>query len=333
VLTADVRFEGWNTESWTRFLSLWEPRAAPEREPNRPRGGIIAVHDGKRLRKLVSTRTGRLDPSRPWPLPPAELASEHGASWVLSGHLGALDEVMERFGARSQRGDDLTRQALVLVELVRDMLDEGALESWPRRLKGVPVPTVQMIERAVGSVCADGHAILLGLFQGDSLWTSFLARRRGMLFDCVIGPEELRDAMGPLSGEWRRDYRHLVGLVEDHYAPLSLGCFAEVTTFRELLHDPRPGAWSRAVTVRDVALSPVPAGIGLALGVDGARYAFDHLKAATARFGGPAGPLFARFDPLMAKMRSRLGDVVGDKDVSTSLGFDPLAVLRALLKR
>jgi hypothetical protein len=35
----------------------------------------------------------------------------------------------------------------------------------------------------------------------------------------------------------------------------------------------------------------------------------------------------------MARARKRIGTVVGDKDVARTLGFDPLAVLRALLRR
>jgi hypothetical protein len=35
----------------------------------------------------------------------------------------------------------------------------------------------------------------------------------------------------------------------------------------------------------------------------------------------------------MARARERLGSAAGDRDVSHTLGFDPLAVLRALLRR
>ena len=42
-------------------------------------------------------------------------------------------------------------------------------------------------------------------------------------------------------------------------APLGFGCYAEAETFRALLVDGRPGAWGRAVAVRDVILSPLPA--------------------------------------------------------------------------
>jgi hypothetical protein len=328
VLTADVRFEGWTTESWQRFVALWKPRATPEREASRPRGGLMIIHDGERVRKLLHTRTGRADPSVSWPTSMPELAAAHEASWALAAHLGALEEVMERFGARARRGDDLLAQSLKLAGIVREMMHEGAIEFWPRRLKGLPVPSEGVVRRALDSLCPDPHALVLGLFKGGELWTALAARRRGAAFDVIAGPEDLRFDMGLLSGDWRRDYRHLARAVEDRYATLAFGCFADVDTFRDLQVDGRPGAWGRAVAVRDVVLSPVPTAVGLALGVDGARYAFEGVRVLTSRLGG-----MGFLDPVLGRVRERLGSAAGDKDVSGTLGFDPMAVLRALLER
>ena len=168
----------------------------------------------------------------------------------------------------------------------------------------------------------------LGVFKEGELWTAFVARRTSAGFDVLAGPEEIGPRMGVLSGDWRRDYRHLARAVEERYAPLAFGCFAEVSTFRALQVDARPGAWGRAVAVRDIVLSPIPMAVGLALGVDGARYAFENLKVLTGRFA-PFGIL----DPLFGRMRARLGSAAGDKDVRHTLGFDPMAALRALLRR
>jgi hypothetical protein len=344
LLTHDVRFEGWTTEDWLRFLRLWQPRAAPEKEPTRPRGGVIVVHEEGEVLKLLHTRLGRLDPSAG--APPASqagaraialsaghpsalgpLAHAHNASWALSMRLGALDEVMERLGARVRRGDDLTAQSLLLVSIARDMIAEGHIASWPQRLRGVPVPTPQVVRRTLDALCADGRAIALGLFDAEGLWTAFVARRRGPAFDVVAGPDELRPALGLLSGDWRRDYRHLARTVEDRYAPLGFGCFAELATFRALQTDGRAGAWSRAVAVRDVVIAPMPAAVGLALGIDGARYALQGLKVLTNRIA----PL-AAIGPMLDAARSRVARTTG-KDVGALLGFDPLAALRALLQR
>jgi hypothetical protein len=328
VLTPDVRFEGFTAEDWERFLHLWKPRAPPEREVVRARGGLIIVHDGAKIRKMLHTSKGRLEPTGAWPVPLPDLAEEHGADWALSAHMGALEECMDRFGARARRGDDFLAQALTLVGIAREMLVEGAIEAWPRRLRGVPLPSDTMVRKALDAVCPDGTAVLLGMFERGELWTSFVARRKGGAFDLLAGPDELRPAMGLLSGDWRRDYRHLARAVEEKYAKVGLGCFAEVDTFRALQIDPRPGAWGRAVALRDIVFSPMPNAIGLAVGFDGARYAAHSLKALTSRIDA-----FGFLEPALRAARERVGSAAGDKDVSRLLGFDPMAILRALLKR
>jgi hypothetical protein len=62
VLSADVRFEGFTATDWVRVLSLFRPRRASgaERDPSRPRGGVVAVHAGGKIKKLVHTDAGRL---------------------------------------------------------------------------------------------------------------------------------------------------------------------------------------------------------------------------------------------------------------------------------
>jgi hypothetical protein len=344
MLTPDVRFEGWTTEDWMRFLRLWQPRATPDREPHRPRGGVIVVHDDGQVLKLLHTRHGRLDPELA--LPAAEhaearalalragqpsalghLARVHNASWALGLRLGALDEVMERFGARARRGDDLTAQSLLLVGIAREMMSEGAIATWPQRLRGVPVPSPHVVHRTLDALCPDGRAIALGLFDSGGLWTAFVARRRNGAFDVVAGPDELRPSLGLLSGDWRRDYRHLARAVEDRYAPLGFGCFAELGRFRALQTDSQPGAWSRAIAVRDVVVSPMPVAVGVAIGFDGARYAMQGLRVLTER----VAPL-AALGPMVDAARARIAKVTG-KDVRGLLGFDPLGALRALLER
>ncbi|MGA3122399.1 MAG: hypothetical protein ABSF69_16675 [Polyangiaceae bacterium] len=350
MLTPDVRFEGWTTEDWLRFLRLWQPRTTHGHERTKPRGGLVIVHEEGLVLKLLHTHHGRLDPSAATalsasgtPSDPAEaravtpranalsslpqMAQVHHASWVLSLRLGALDEVMERFGARARRGDDFTAQSVMFLGIVREMIEEGAIATWPQRLRGLPLPTATVIRRTLDALCANGRAVVLGLFDEGALWTSFVARRRGDAFDVVAGPEELRPGLGLLSGDWRRDYRHLARAVEERYAPLGFGCFAELSTFRSLQTDSRPGAWSRAVAVRDVIISPMPVAVGVAIGFDGTHYALRGLRALTGRIA----PL-AVVTPWIRAARTHVARATG-KDVTALLGFDPLAALRQLLDR
>jgi len=120
-----------------------------------------------------------------------------------------------------------------------------------------------------------------------------------------------------------------VSAVEDKYAPLALGCFGELGTLHQLQLDGRAGAWSRAVAVRDVVLSPMPLAIGVALGIDGARYAFDTIRSFTPAMPFPiSGSIL---EPALAAIRKRAANVT-DKDIAALLGFSPLEILRALRK-
>jgi hypothetical protein len=273
-----------------------------------------------------------LPPPETWPVALEALAATHKASWVVAARFGALDEVMERFGARARRHDDATTQFLSLVGILREMTVEGSIERWPRRLSGVPVPTAAMVHVALDSVCANGHAIALGMFKDGELWTSFVARRQGGLFDVIAGPDEIRGAMGVLSGDFRRDYPHLVEAVERVYAPLSLGCFGEVGTFRDLLLDGRPGAWARAVALRDIVLAPAPLAVGLAVGFDGARFAYQSVRDLASRLD-PFGFALPVLDAARRRAAGATDSVTRKKQIEDILGFDPMAALRALLRR
>ena len=62
--------------------------------------------------------------------------------------------------------------------------------------------------------------------------------------------------------------------------------------------------------------------------MDGARYAATKVAAAARRVDW-----FGLAEPLMGALKERLGEVADDKDLEGILGFSPLEVLRALLRR
>jgi hypothetical protein len=335
VFAADVRFEGFTATDWQRVLGLFRPRraGAEERDPDRPRGGVVAVHGDGRLRKLVHTQVGRLrlDDALPdWPITPQELAARHRASWAVVLEMGALESIMERFGARARRGDDLTTQVLTFLSLARDEVVAGRLQHWPARLAGMPIPGASMVRGTLDAICPPGRSMLLGLFEEGELWTSLALRRsQAGLFDWILGPDEVRRDMGLLSGDWRRDYRHLTRTVEASVGEVAFGCFAEAAAFRALEVDPTPGAWARAVAVRDVILAPVPLAMAVPLGLDAGRAALG-LARQLAEQSGVWAAIAPTVSGLGAAARSAM---FGDDASNQPAAFDFLELLRRLLAR
>ena len=75
-------------------------------------------------------------------------------------------------------------------------------------------------------------------------------------------------------------------------------------------------------------LSPLPTAIAAALGFDGARVVAENARALISRFDS-----FGLFEPAFGLLKERVGAAVGSYEVESLLGFNPLVVLRALLKR
>ncbi|MGK3997800.1 hypothetical protein [Sorangium sp. So ce1024] len=330
MLSPDVRFEGFTATDWVRVLSLFRPRrpGSEEREPGRPRGGVVAVHSAGRLRKLMHTDAGRLrvdDAQRGLPRSAEELAARHHASWAAVIEAGALETIVERFGARTRRGDDLLAQSLLLLQLAREELHAGRIDLWPARLRGVPMPSAGVVRGTQESLVGVGKTMVIGLFEGGELWTSIAMRRDARGLNLILGPDEVRKDMGLLAGDWRRDYRHLSRAIEERAGELSLGCFAEAETIRKLEVDPSPGAWARAVAVRDVILAPVPAALAIPLGIDAGRAALSALRAIADRID-PVGIVA----PAVRAVLERAGT---DSEMAAMLPFHPLELLRKLISR
>lgn len=326
-----VRFEGFTTTDWLRVVSLFRPRptSRESRDPNRPKGGIIAVHDRGRLVKVLHTNAGRLSLRNiEWPCAPEDLARKHSVAYAIVLERHVLDRIMEGFAARTRPNDDLTAQSLTLISLARDELTQGNIAAWPLRLRGVPVPKAGMVRTSFDSVCPVGRSMVLGLFERGELWTSIALHRSEEGISHIIGPEEVRDDIGLLSGDWRRDHRHLARTVGERIGPLAFGCFAEHATFRALEVDPSPGAWARASFVRDIILSPMPAPMAIPLGIDAGLAAFVAVRNVVERLDS-GGVVSGKIERLWERAAER-PELAKMEEL---LGFHPLDLLRRLLTR
>jgi len=343
VLTRDVAFEGFTHAQWVLLGQAFQRFPDPERATGdngaeqlgaapTPAGGVVAVTSGSVLRKLVSTRRGRLDVrQQPWPEALEHLANQHGARWALELTTGALEELVDRFGERIHSGQDYLTQALELIGIVRELESEHALSAWPWRVSDWPVPSEHAVARAFDMLCPDGKTMVLGVFDAGELATCLVARRRGSGIDKLVGPDELRHGMGLLSGDFRRDHRHLIQEVERAVAPVAVGCFGEMRTFRTLAGTREAGAWARAVAAQDIVVSPWMPALAVPLGLDVGRAALRELRTLASWVG--ASHLLSREGPLAQALLGLERPPWLNQDLSQFLGFDPFRLLGRLLSR
>lgn len=325
MITQDVSFEGFTATDWQRLAEVFRaPNQATEDGAAKGRGGVVAITTGNRLRKLVHTRRGRLSLADvDWPVKLAELAGRYDSSWAVELSAGALEELVERFSERVRPGQQYLEQALELLRALRELEAEGLLAMWPRRVADIPVPGTRVISTAFDMLCGEGRALALGVFRHGELYTGLVARRRGLGFERIVGPDELRSEMGLLSGDFRRDFRHFAAAAERNVGPLSVGIFGELFTFQTLARDPAPGAFALSVAARDLLVSPVSPALAVPLGLDVGRAAFAGLRGLAERFGAGAafGPMFGKAEAFVSR------------DLSALLGFDPWGALVSLFER
>ncbi|MEQ8454681.1 MAG: hypothetical protein RLO52_27085 [Sandaracinaceae bacterium] len=344
MISENLRFEGFDSRSWTNLISLFAPNVparmasdaaasdAPELEAQpdakeKADGALVVVLDDReRVLKALHTVRGRIK-GLEYPghdaLP--QLAERWRAAQVYVLREGVIEEIGERLAKRIERGEDYVSQLLVVARTIREMNEAGLLHTWPRPMASVPIPTIGMVRRALDTVLPDERAMVLVVWNGAAPWTGMALRRRGGNIDLVAGPDLIARWSGPLGGDWRRDYRVISDAVARAVAPVHLGVFTDLSTLRRLLRTFEPGAWTRAVAVRDVIVHPTPPYVAVALGADAVRAAAKE----SARWLGGIDAL-SQLAPLARYVRGRVAEVAS---VSATLGFDPLQVLALWLRR
>jgi hypothetical protein len=323
MFTPDVQVLDFSAEDWLRLPDLFRTPSPAAAALGATGGGIIAVRDGQRVVKVTSTLRGRRPPPEAGHATASALAQEHDGAFAIVLSTTALEQFGDRFARRLSRGQSFHVQVEAFVGALRELEREGEVELWPTPFAEWPIPTERAFASALDLVCADGKTLVLGAFDEGELYTALCLRRRGPAFDVVMGPDRVRRDMGLLSGDFSRDYRYLGAAVEARLGPVSVGCYAELATFRRLASEPLPGAWASAVALRDVVLTPVTAGLAVPLGVDAGRAALALAKGLLGHFG--------IFDGLRApsSLGPRLERAYGlvESDVRRYLGFDPWHVL------
>jgi hypothetical protein len=331
VISEDFRFEGFDTRDYLNLLSLFRGQEAPPPaqgatfDAAQARGMLVLVldSDGAPCAALI-TGHGPVAPSDCSGDDLAGVCERLGVARAVVLHEGAIEELTERAAQRLSFTADYAAQWLTLLAVSRELEGEGKLRFWPPRTQ-LPLPTSNMLLRALDLLLPEDHVLLIALWEGDALWTACAVHRRGHEIDRVAGPELVLDWTGPLGGDYRRDQRAIRRAVERALGTVHLGLFAQREAIEGLLRDPRPGAWARAVALREIIISPAPPYVHLAVGADAARAAGQRAR---EWLGGiDVGALFAPAALFAREHVARIGSI------TNILGFNPLQALAARLRR
>lgn len=283
MLVADFQLQGFEPADWRRLLRLLFPFGADS--PAGASHGIVAVARRDELLQLWRAHEGGLPVSGiDWPLELRTLAEKYRAPWAVSLHPTALSELSERFASRVTPKDSPQDQWVRLMVALTELVNEDAIKVWPRTLFNWPSLLAENVARsALELLCPPGKCLVLGFFDSGTLDVALAIQRGERDIEHVVGPQLLKPSMGLLSGDWLRDYPHLIRAVETDYASVAGGCFTQSATLARLLAADTPGAWSQAVAARDVVLHPISPALAVSLGIDVGRAALAGVQALTRR--------------------------------------------------
>ncbi len=332
MLSRDLRFSGFSARSWQHLVSLFDPSEGPAGEhvaaqDELAKHGTVVVTEAADGSACAAFHTDRGSIDTGSYTSRADLPQLCERQLALRGVVvrrGAIEELTERAALRVLAEDDYVSQWLALLAVARELERDGLLHFWPSRA-AIPLPSSAVVARTLDVVLPDEHSFLAVVWEGSEIWTALLLRRRGGDIDLIAGPELVSDVTGPLGGDYRRDHRTLSQAVSRAIAPVHIGLFAERERLTQLLRDPRPGAWAKAIAVRDVIIDPAPAYVHVAAGADALRAA----AASTSQWLGGLD-ILAPFEPLARIVREQ---VVHVASVTNLLGWNPLQTLAGRLRK
>jgi len=339
VISSDLLFEGFDSRTWTNLLSLFDPGldARINREPpssdaaegvpspasNRQGTLVVVVDEARRVLTAVHSGRGAIDGLEIES--PRALCKRYAATRCYVLRRGALEDAFEQLAIRMRPTDDYVSQWMTFAAIVRELREAGQFEAWPAPLAKLPIPTSTMMRRTFDLVLPEGHTFLLALWEGTNLWTAAALHREHDAIQTIAGPDAIARWVGPLGGDYMRDYRIVADAVGQSLGPLHLGVFAEAATVRRLLQSYASGEWARAIATREVIVYPTPPSMMVAIGADAAGAA---LQASSKLIGDL--PIWSMIEPLTDFIRGRVSEL---RSLGSTLGFNPLEALASWMGR
>ena len=184
-------------------------------------------------------------------------------------HTSAPQKLSDSVSASIDSDSDYLTQCHHVLKAIQKLGDDGDMRMWPNPIANLPIPKADALRGTLDSFLPEGHAAVLALFDQGQLYTAIAILRGGDALERVVGAETIAGWVGPLGGDWTRDHRVVCDAVSINLGPVHVGLFAEAHTCRQLLRDPRPGAWAAATATREVIVHPMPLSAALTLGIDG----------------------------------------------------------------
>lgn len=318
MISGALRFEGFDARSWTNLVSLLRS------ESTQPRSTLIILVDASDIPLYAFTTEGvKVSfPSVALTHDLEKISLQYNAHQIIVLRLGALEMWNERIAKSVKLSSDFMGQLLVLAKTFRELRQEGQIRVWPATFAQIPLPTAPMVDRAFDIFLPNDRSALLAVWQDRSLWTALAIRRKGGQIDAVLGPDILHRWSGVLSGDFRRDSRVVSQAVSQSLAPLRVGLFCEAHTLKKLISDPEPGAWAKAVALRNIVIHPMPKTIAAAIAADAARAVAK--RSADWTGWDPLAPLIN----IAYDVRNQISSLAS---ISNTLGFNPLKLLALAL--
>lgn len=320
MLSDNFQFQGFSSASWLRLLSLLGYK------PHRHKAPVLAIIEGNERQAVAAfTTAGDIIPVSEYlgrDCLPA-LCNRYGAHKAIAVRQGVLERIVIDASFRMPQDGDLLDQLLPILTGVRDATLRGDLAFHPES-GTFPIPTANMVRRAVDHILPNDHAMVVAVWERRELWTALVLRRRGKKIDLCAGPDALLGWVGALGGDYRRDHRIISRAIDHEVAPVHLGLYAQRAQLEQLLRNPDPGSWLKAVALREIVFDPTPAYVNAALAADAARAATERAREV---LGGL--DLLHRLQPYAGALRDQLGSI---SSVTRLLGFNPLHQLATLLR-
>jgi hypothetical protein len=329
MLSSNLHVTGYDASSWRRLISLFGAGASSEASPRTASSlldRLVVVEDdhGACCAAFIADRgpvtleryAGRGELS--------ELCAQFGVRGAVAMRLGTIDALAERAAEDILHTNDTAGQWLALFKAMRALQQEGDLYFWPETRDTVPLPSTQLLTRALDVVLPDEHSFVAVLWEETEVWTALVLRRSGGKFDLIAGPELVLDTVGPLSGDFRRDHRAVSRAISGAVAPVQVGIYCQRKRFQRLLRDAEPGAWAKAIALLEIIIDPSPAYVHIAVAADALR--------ATARKAGEllgGVDFLTHIEPWTRYAREQVANVAS---ITGMLGFNPLELLAQQLQ-